>query len=288
MIYWIVKLKKQFLLSTVVIILSFGKINAFYQFNEKKILLTDDLKVMSYNVRLFNIYKWKDKEKDETLKLVSDFVKTKDPDILIFQEFLTNNDIDFGYKYTYNQNNINRRVSNFGLAIHSKYKIINKGSLDFKESANNTIFVDIIKHDDTLRVYNVHLESQHIEVDEENFGEEDSEKLVNRLANTFQKQVAQVEQIIAHQENCNYKTIIAGDFNNTAFSWAYRQLKHDKNDAFIEAGKGLGKTYDYMFPARIDFILTDELITVNHFKTYDVEFSDHFPIMARLQLNKTE
>jgi len=33
---------------------------------------------------------------------------------------------------------------------------------------------------------------------------------------------------------------------------------------------------------RIDFILTDQNIDINNFKTYDVEYSDHFPIMARL------
>ena len=63
----------------------------------------------------------------------------------------------------------------------------------------------------------------------------------------------------------------------------YHKLKEDKNDAFETAGKGFGKTFDYPFPTRIDFILTDEQIEVNNFKTYDVLYSDHYPIMARLQ-----
>ena len=33
---------------------------------------------------------------------------------------------------------------------------------------------------------------------------------------------------------------------------------------------------------RTDFILTDEKIEVNNFKTYEVNYSDHYPIMARL------
>jgi len=88
---------------------------------------------------------------------------------------------------------------------------------------------------------------------------------------------------LKHQEETSLKSIICGDFNNNAFSWVYHKLKSNKNDAFEVAGKGFGKTFDFAFPLRIDFILTDERIEVNHFKTFKVKFSDHFPIMARLQ-----
>lgn len=281
-IYWIIKLKKQFLVSTLVLLIGFNQLNLLYKIADKEILLTDDLKVMSYNVRLFNIYKWKKEGKEETLKLVSDFIESKNPDILCFQEFLTDYDVNFDYKYNYIQRNSNKKISYFGLAIFSKYKIINKGSLNFKKSANNTIFVDIIKNKDTIRIYNVHLESQQIQLDKEKFDQKNTERLVKRLQTTFQKQVTQAEQIVAHEDKCKYKTIVMGDFNNTAFSWAYHKIKADKNDAFVEAGKGLGKSYNHLIPLRIDFILTHKEFEVNNFKTYDIQYSDHFPIMARL------
>ena len=281
-VYWVLKLKKQFLVSTLVLLIGFNQINLLYKIADKEVLMIDDLKVMSYNVRLFNIYKWKKEGKEETLKLVSDFIESKNPDIICFQEFLTDYDVNFEYKYNYIQRNSNKEISYFGLAIFSKYKIINKGSLDFKGSANNTIYADIVKGKDTIRVYNVHLESQHIQLDKENFGEKDTERLLKRLQNTFEKQVTQAEQIIAHEKKCNYKTILMGDFNNTAFSWTYHKIKADKIDAFVVAGKGFGKSYDYILPARIDFILTDPVFEINNFKTYDIKYSDHFPIMARL------
>ena len=31
------------------------------------------------------------------------------------------------------------------------------------------------------------------------------------------------------------KTIVCGDFNNTAYSWAYRKIKGDLNDTFLVA-----------------------------------------------------
>jgi len=284
-IYWVLKLKKQFLLSTLILLIGFQHVNSLYKVSEKKILLNNDVKIMSYNVRLFNIYKWKKEGKEETLKLVKDFIKEKDPDIICFQEFLTAYDVNFDYKYKFINNNPNKDISSFGQAIFSRHEIINTGSLNFNSAANNAIFVDLVKNNDTVRVYNVHLESQKIQLNKENFGEKDSDRLLKRIQNTFKKQTNQAEKLLAHEETSNYKTIICGDFNNTAFSYVYRQLKGAKKDAFIEAGKGFGKSYDYIFPARIDFILTNKNITINSFKTYDNQYSDHFPIMARLKFN---
>jgi endonuclease/exonuclease/phosphatase family metal-dependent hydrolase len=35
---------------------------------------------------------------------------------------------------------------------------------------------------------------------------------------------------------------------------------------------------------RIDFVLTDKTLPVNGFKTYDVVYSDHYPVMAKVGL----
>ena len=112
---------------------------------------------------------------------------------------------------------------------------------------------------------------------------QNSEKLKIRVENAFKKQANQASLILQHQEKSKYKSIICGDFNNTAFSWVYKNLKEGKNDAFEKAGKGFGDTYVFPFPFRIDFILTDKKMEVNNFKTYDVKYSDHYPIMARVR-----
>jgi len=38
-----------------------------------------------------------------------------------------------------------------------------------------------------------------------------------------------------------------------------------------------------LYPLRIDFILVDNTFEVNNFKTFEVPYSDHFPILARLK-----
>lgn len=283
-IYWLVQLKRQFLISTIILLIGIQYLTKFYSFSEKKVLLTTDVKIMSYNVRMFNLYNWIDKENVD--KDIYTFIKDQDPDILCIQEFHSAKKI--GFKFPYKHIKYSNQNNHFGHAIYSKYKIINSGSLNFSNSGNNALFVDVLKGKDTLRVYNIHLESLKINPKKENFNQEISEKLRIRLENSFKKQANQVELLIQHQNKIKFNSIICGDFNNTAFSYVYKQLKRNKNDAFVIAGKGFGKTYDFEFPIRIDFILTDKRITVNNFKTFDVKYSDHYPIMARINFSKNE
>lgn len=277
-LYWVLKLKRQFLISTVILIIGYQYVTKLYGFEEKKILLSSDVKIMSYNVRMFNLYNWiSAKNVDQN---IYDFINAKEPDILCLQEFHPSAKI--GFKYPYQYVKIVKKNNQFGHAIFSKFKIINSGSLNFSNSSNNAIFVDIIKNNDTVRVYNVHLESLKLNPKEDYFNQNNSEKFKKRVESAFKKQANQATLIMEHQEKTTYKSIICGDFNNTAFSWVYHKLKKGKNDAFEVAGKGFGKTFNFTFPTRIDFILTDEKIEVNNFKTFDVNYSDHYPIMARL------
>lgn len=279
-VYWVVRLKKYFLFSTIAIILGFGYISLIYKFSEKKVLLNDDMKIMSYNVRMFNHYKWSDK--DSIAQKAYDFIKEKNPDILTLQEFYQADNLQISYPYQYIKTK--SKTNKFGLAIYSNYPIINSGSLDFKHSANNIIFADVVKEKDTIRIYNIHLESLKINPSKENFGEKNSDKLIDRMKAAFKEQALQAEQFLEHEKRWKGKTIVCGDFNNTAFSWVYRRISKNKQDAFRVAGKGFGKTFDYAYPIRIDFILLDTNFEINNFKTFDVKYSDHFPILARINL----
>ena len=279
-IYWIIKLKKYFTISLISIILGIGYISNIYKFSGKKIFLNDDLKVMSYNVRLFNHYNW---STDSTIvKKISSFIAEKEPDVLSIQEYYDAENLQLKYPYQFIKTKSN--FNKFGLAIFSKFNIINSGSLDLKESANNIIYTDILKDKDTIRVYNIHLESLKMNTSQENFGIINSDKLLEQMEASFQKQAKQVELFLQHEKKWDGKKILCGDFNNTAFSWVYRELSNEKQDAFKEAGKGLGKTFNYWYPLRIDFILTDANFDINNFKTFDIPYSDHYPILARLNL----
>ena len=73
--------------------------------------------------------------------------------------------------------------------------------------------------------------------------------------------------------------------NNTAYSWDYTNIKNEFQDTFSESGKGFGKTYEFKkFPLRIDYIFVDEGIKVIDHKNLKQKFSDHYPVLATLEL----
>lgn len=282
-LYWLIGLRKQVLLSVIVLLLGFNYIGSFYKFSSSKSSnKNESFTVMNYNVRLFNLYKWIPEKHVE--KSIEHLIKDAQPDILCLQEYHPHEKIDLSnFKYKFEKLDGNR--TKYGQAIFSKFPIIESGSINFPKTANNAIYADVVKNEDTIRIYNVHLQSSHINTDMENLRKEDSERLLKTLSSTFRMQQEQSEIFNQHKNNSPHKVIVSGDFNNTAYSYVYRKIKGDLQDAFEVAGKGFGRTYDFkFFPTRIDFILADEAFEVNGFKNFNEKLSDHYPIMAEFSL----
>jgi len=286
-LYWLLQLKRYLLLSGLVLLLGITFINRFYKFSDSNLPKEPtDFTLMSYNVRLFNLYEWlpKDDVPQQIIKLIQD----KKPDILCLQEFSPNDLVSKSLHYKHNHTKLYGGKNKYGQAIYSNYKIINRGEIEFPNSSNNVIFADIIKEKDTIRIYSMHLQSIKISTDiHEKINEEKSKYLFKRLSKAFTIQQQQAELIKLHYETCKYAKIICGDLNNSAFSYVYRTIKGEMKDAFEEAGVGFGKSYNYKYyPARIDYIFVEDSINVKQFKSIDTFFqSDHFPQIARLNLN---
>ena len=237
------------------------------------------MRIMSYLVRLFNIYNWI-KDANTKNKLI-DFIIQENPDILCLQEYHPQKRLEKLYPYRFEDFSDAKNKS--GLVIFSKYPIVGKGSFDFKNTSNNSIYIDFVKKRDTVRLYNIHLESLHINPEKENLSKDNSQRLLKRIGQAFSKQEVQVLALKNHIAKAPYKTILCGDFNNTAFSWAYKTLKGDLKDSFSEAGSGFGTSYNFKhLPLRIDFMLIDNSIDILNFKNFNVKFSDHFPIESTL------
>ncbi len=282
-LYWLFRVKKQLFLSLVVLLIGYFNFGTLYKFSaSKQVNDANNIKIMNYNVRLFNLYNWIPEKQIET-KLV-DFINAEAPDILCVQEYHPHDNVNLSFfKYKYER--VSGKKTKHGQAIFSKYPIVNSGSVSFPNTPNNAIFIDVVKNTDTLRIYNVHLQSLRIDTKIENLKSEDSQRLFKSIGASFKTQQYQTELFLKHKADCNYKMIICGDFNNTAFSYVYRHIKGNLNDTFQEAGNGFGRTYNFkFFPVRIDFIFSDQAFSVNGFKTYDVLYSDHYPIMATLAL----
>ena len=286
-VYWLIKLKKQLLLSLLVLVVGYNQILSFYKFSSESVQNSEaSFTIMSYNVRLFNVFNWIE---DETIPIkIQEFIAEQSPSILCFQEYDSNTDLDFKtYPYKHKTNFSKNNKSE--LAILSSYKILDSGFIDFPHSANSAIYADLLINTDTVRVYNVHLQSSGIDanVDVETLDSEQSNKLLKRLETTFKAQQHQAEMVAAHVAKSPYKVLMCGDFNNTVYSYVYRILKGDLRDTFEASGTGFGSTFDFKyFPVRIDFILADQSFTTGTFKNYTVPYSDHFPLLSELMLHK--
>ena len=281
-VYWLLKVKRQLILSLLVLVIGYNHVFSLYKFSSSKnVDDSQNISIMNYNVRLFNAFDW---IKDANVKQnISSFIAEKQPDILCIQEYRPDDKINLDRYYRYEQLS-GKKVKN-GQAIFTKFPIIKSGSIEFPETSNNAIYADVVKGIDTIRIYNVHLQSLGIDPTVEKLANEDSENLFKRVSTTFKMQQFQTELFLKHKKQCSYKMIICGDFNNTAYSYVYKEIKGNLKDAFKEAGNGFGRTFDFkFFPVRIDFVLVDENFEVNSFKTYDVKLSDHYPVMAKVKL----
>lgn len=271
------------------------------------------VKVLSYNVRLFDLYNWT--ENIESRKNIVGLIKTMDADIICLQEFYSSlgkgfNNVDTLLKYQdanffhieYTQMLYKRDF--YGIATFSKYPIVNKGTLEFKKSLSNVcIFTDIKVNKDTIRVYNMHLQSFRFDKRDYEFIEnlqnmdeikdlreeeqlEGTKHILKRLKLGFKKRAAQTDLIAEHIKSSPYPVIVCGDFNDTPSSYVYRKIKGKLNDAFIESGRGFGTTYTGPFPEfRIDYILHDEYFDSYEYRTVRKKYSDHYPVSCYINLH---
>jgi len=280
-LYWLIRLKKQFFLSFIVLLIAYFHFSPFFEISSEgdASKYNNTLSVLSYNVRLFNAYEKNTSEKEITQRF-SELLKTENPDIVCVQEFYAEYTLDMS-NYPYQFIHFKEPGNKLGHAIFSKYPLIDRGGFDFKDSYNNTIYADVLVGNDTVRVYNLHLQSVGILPSVNFLQERGTDHIKKRISETFVEQEEQIDAILAHKALTTHPVILTGDFNNTSFSYAYRELKRKMKDAFLEKGNGIGTTYSFAsYPMRIDFILMTKGFDVLKFNNVKETFSDHYPVCA--------
>ena len=300
-------LKKTALISLLAIALNWSNIQTMARFksaefdtNEKKI------RVMSYNVNLFDYYGNINSRKGQTEREILNFIANESPDILCLQEFredLRNPvptrffaqqaDLPYASRSRYNQQMA------FGNKIYSRFPIIRDSLIRFEHSKNMVLFADILTYGDTVRVFNFHTESIGFhEVDDVFYREltttpteiTDIKKglvsLLKKMNAAYAKRAYQARFLADLIAESPYPVIVCGDMNDTPTSYAYRQISRNLHDSFRERGFGLGTSYTGMYPSfRIDYIFFSEGFYCENFTTIRVKYSDHFPLCSYLKIN---
>lgn len=283
-LYWLSKRKKQLWVSLTVLVLGYISLGTFVRFNfQEEYSENEGLKVMSYNVRGFNKYGELDNPK--VFEDIKAFIDKEQPDIICFQEPHYKRKKEYLKDYPYQYLEYIGMKGKVLLGFFSKYPIIKSDLIDFPRTVNNGAYADILYRNDTIRVYNVHMQSLGVTPGSRIIRNTSKDKLFKKVARRFRLQQQQAKLVAKHMESNTYKQILCGDFNNTQFSNTYKTIKGDKQDTFIEKGNGYGRTLNFHgIPVRIDFILADPEFEVLGHKNYDVVYSDHYPVMATFRL----
>ncbi len=270
------------------------------------------LRVMTWNVAQFNVMD--DKKNPGIKKNMVDLVNYYQPDIACFQEMVAEDSTvkDHGhmdefleklnfrnYFYSYNIKEDFWGYAHFGIIIFSKYPIINKQTISFYPNDYNSIFqyIDIVKGADTIRVFNIHLQTLRFSkanlkyIDEPTVEDRnairESKNIIGKFKKGFLKRQLQADRIRAEIEKSPYPVIVSGDFNDVPNSYAYYTIGKGMKNAFVEKGSGLGRTFSGISPVlRIDNIFADQKMDVLQFNLIKKKLSDHFPIIADVQLVK--
>ncbi len=279
--YWSFRKKKIFILSFSAVLISYFTFGSFYRFGSSNVYPEDkDLSIMTYNTRDFNFEGWIKGEL--TGKEIINFITEQDPDIICFQE---SRRIGLRQLKKYPFKYVTPYTSQKSIqAIFSKYPIVGNGSLEFPDTANNAIYADIEYKGDTIRIYNLHLQSYKIRPSRVR-NVRRAVSSYNKMRKTFVKQEEQVQIFNKHRKESPLRQIVCADFNNTPFSNIYRITKGEMQDTFDEKGTGFGKTFDLrVVPFRIDFILADKTMQVMTHQNFDLKLSDHYPVLTSIRL----
>lgn len=296
-----------------------------YRFSSSfdEVAKTEDLRVMSWNVAQFDVlyYKKKPEKRDDMIALINKYK----PDIACFQEMVAADTLvnlntpyyrkysffsvyeyaeklrypHFFFSYDFRHDFLNHQ--HFGTIIFSRYPIINRQRFSFPPYNYNSDFqyADIVKDGDTIRVFNIHLQSMKFSdgnrayIDDPSLESKQdlkrSKSVVAKFKQAYSRRLVQVNRVREEIKKSPYPVIICGDFNDVPNSYAYQTVGQELQDAFAEKGAGLGRTFTAIAPTlRIDNIFASPSFSVSQFATLPVKLSDHYPIVADLGKKKDE
>ena len=312
-VIWGIARSKWIFLPLVALLLSWQQISVVAGLNTKK-----EFSVSKSNqtLRIFtwNVSSWGESNRSRIplpgyWDATTNFIMEQQADVLCFQEFwdrqypnskVSNIKIfkELGYPYSYFVNSMHGQEQlKFGVVIFSKYPIIDTGDFNYGKDdfAEHLIYADIQFNRQKVRVFTTHLQSVHFEDEEyialrkikqtDEDGLKDSKTIVRKLKYAYQYRGREADFVRQKINESPYPVIICGDFNDVPTSYTYFTIKGDLQDAFLEKGFGLGRTFQYISPTlRIDYILAAKTFNVTQFNRFRVPYSDHYPVTADLQL----
>lgn len=318
LIFWILIGSRWALLSLLTLILSWPNLSSFYAWNFRAGFKAEKqasaVRILTWNVHYFDqMYRPHQQQQSQRIPIIN-FLKQQDADILCMQEFFESNNpqydsninyikqtLNYPYHYFVDDYKLPHNLYKVGPIIFSRYPIIDTNRMEYngpsQRASESLISADLNVNGDTIRIYTTHLQSvmfrrkdyQYIEKIKkvEDSLLEASKSIVKKLRQAYSVRGSQAQMVRDELNNCPYPSVLCGDFNDVPNSYTYFQIRGNRQDAFLQKGAGIGRTYASISPTlRIDYILAGTQFSVVQCKKIEVSYSDHYPVIADLVLKK--
>jgi endonuclease/exonuclease/phosphatase family metal-dependent hydrolase len=315
-VIWIVARRGYFLIPLIALLIGWNDIKATVEYHRH--CSADStlfrFKLLSYNLN--NLSNSANHYDMNLMKQVTRFLKKESAEIITIQEFYSNghefanqiqslsDKLELPYSHFDVYNSSGTGDHTYALVLFSKYPILSSGTLRGSNNKAYAIYCDVVAgNSDTIRIYDIHLESIHFKPDDYafinerqgNHGDhvnfkERARVILWKIKKASQARAEQAEQLRHHVDLCPYPVIISGDFNDVPTSHTYHKLAKHFTDAFTEAGYGFGYTFTELLlvPLQIDHILLSKRFTTCNMKIPKVKFSDHYPVTTWIYTNNNE
>ncbi len=301
LLVWAIRRSRWALFCGVSLLLGWQQVSVLFPLNVKASSAykpEGTIRVLSWNVS-----RWDERNKEKRggqsyRKKMMDFIASQEADILCLQEFFECHDpnyyeanipalkaLGFGYYHFYPSTELFGGKFQYGLAIFSKYPIL--AARDFTNEAKvhseGLCYADISFNGKITRVFNSHLESPGF--NKNDFREPGQVKMnagvLYKLKNSYWLRNRQAGLASREIGSSPYPVIVCSDLGDVPNSYAYFRLRGGLRDAFLEKGRGLGRTYRFISPTlRIDYIFTGKQTELVNYRCPGTVYSDHFPLIA--------
>jgi len=316
LVFWTLVRSKWAIVSLVLLIFGWMHIHAFYAFNvSHKFTEEKDsaaIRIITWNVHyLDQMYRPNQQQQSQREPIIT-FLKQQNADIICLQEFFESNkpqyianieymkkELGMPYHYFVDDYRQPKKLYEVGPVIFSKLPILETGRHEYVHNSlkavESLISADLLVNHDTIRIYTTHLQSvlfrkKELREIEKIKKVEDSllfasRSIIMKLKQAYAFRGGQAQLVRSELDACPHPVLLCGDFNDVPNSYTYFHIKGNLQDAFLQKGFGIGRTYTSLSPTlRIDYLLASDHFRVLQCKKVELPYSDHYPVITDVAL----